>query len=148
MSSSPETGLREESQTHLHKKSWTKQNWKRVNQRRICFGDSSKFYAKVCWCPLDLRRRGKYSTNEYLVLKTWNLPSRWESKHIYHSDYLHLQHFALKMPLPKWFLSIAVHEIFMENELNFTLITLLKCIYIAIVSLVKLVPRVPHSIIT
>lgn len=36
----------------------------------------------------------------------------------------------------------------MENELNFTLITHLKCIYIAAVSLVKLVPHVLHLIIT
>ena len=44
---------------------------------------------------------GKESANEFLVLKTWNLPSRWESKYIYHLNYLHLQLFALKMPLPE-----------------------------------------------
>lgn len=90
----------------------------------------------------------KYNTNSFLVLKTWNLALRWERKYIYHSHYLHLQLFAFRMYLPRWFLLIVIHEIFMENELNFTLITHLKCIYIAVVSLVKLVPHVPHLIIT
>lgn len=52
------------------------------------------------------------------------------------------------MPLPEQFLLVAVHEISMENELNFTLITLLQCICIATVSLVKLVPHVLNFIIT
>lgn len=39
------------------------------------------------------KEEGKESANEFLVLKTWNLPSRWESKYIYHLDYLHLQLF-------------------------------------------------------